>query len=199
MNSTSFLALGDSYTVGEAVEPNERWSHQLCDILNAKGFNIDYPKIIAQTGWTTFELQQAIDEANIDQKYDLVSLLIGVNNQYRGESIEQFAEEFKSLLNQALAFANHIKQHVIVISIPDWGVTPFAEGRDSAKIAKEINLFNQTKRAITEEMGIAFFDITPLTKLAETDNSLNASDGLHPSELMYQKWAALISEKFTGY
>jgi len=199
MNSKSFLALGDSYTVGEAVEPNERWSHQLCDFLNAKGFNIEYPKIIAQTGWTTFELQQAIDEANIDQKYDLVSLLIGVNNQYRGESIEQFAEEFKSLLNQALAFANHIKQHVIVISIPDWGVTPFAEGRDRSKIAQEINLFNQTKRAITEEMGIAFFDITPLTKLAETDNSLNASDGLHPSVLMYQKWAALISEKFTGY
>jgi len=199
MNSKSFLALGDSYTVGEAVEPNERWSHQLCDFLNAKGFNIEYPKIIAQTGWTTFELQQAIDEANIDQKYDLVSLLIGVNNQYRGESIEQFAEEFKSLLNQALAFANHNKQHVIVISIPDWGVTPFAEGRDRSKIAQEINLFNQTKRAITEEMGIAFFDITPLTKLAETDNSLNASDGLHPSVLMYQKWAALISEKFTGY
>jgi len=199
MNSKSFLALGDSYTVGEAVEPNERWSHHLCDFLNAKGFNIEYPKIIAQTGWTTFELQQAIDEANIDQKYDLVSLLIGVNNQYRGESIEQFAEEFKSLLNQALAFANHIKQHVIVISIPDWGVTPFAEGRDRSKIAQEINLFNQTKRAITEEMGIAFFDITPLTKLAETDNSLNASDGLHPSVLMYQKWAALISEKFTGY
>ena len=199
MNSKSFLALGDSYTVGEAVEPNERWSHQLCDFLNAKGFNIEYPKIIAQTGWTTSELQQAIDEANIDQKYDLVSLLIGVNNQYRGESIEQFAGEFKSLLNQALAFANHIKQHVIVISIPDWGVTPFAEGRDRAKIAKEINLFNQTKRAITEEMGVAFFDITPLTKLAETDNSLNASDGLHPSGLMYQKWATLISEKFTGY
>jgi len=199
MNSKSFLALGDSYTVGEAVEPNERWSHQLCDFLNAKGFNIEYPKIIAQTGWTTFELHQAIDEANIDQKYDLVSLLIGVNNQYRGESIEQFAGEFKSLLNQALAFANHIKQHVIVISIPDWGVTPFAEGRDRAKIAKEINLFNQTKRAITEEMGVAFFDITPLTKLAETDNSLNASDGLHPSGLMYQKWATLISEKFTGY
>jgi len=199
MNSKSFLALGDSYTVGEAVEPNERWSHQLCDFLNAKGFNIEYPKIIAQTGWTTFELQQAIDEANIDQKYDLVSLLIGVNNQYRGESIEQFAEEFKSLLNQALAFANDIKQHVIVISIPDWGVTPFAEGRDRSKIAKEINLFNQTKRVITEEMGIAFFDITPLTKLAETDNSLNASDGLHPSGLMYQKWVTLISEKFAGY
>jgi len=199
MNSKSFLALGDSYTVGEAVEPNERWSHQLCDFLNAKGFNIEYPKIIAQTGWTTFELQQAIDEANIDQKYDLVSLLIGVNNQYRGESIEQFAEEFKSLLNQALAFANDIKQHVIVISIPDWGVTPFAEGRDRSKIAKEINLFNQTKRVITEEMGIAFFDITPLTKLAETDNSLNASDGLHPSGLMYQKWVTLISKKFAGY
>jgi lysophospholipase L1-like esterase len=199
MNSKTFLALGDSYTIGEAVEPNERWSHQLCGFLKEKSINVELPQIIAKTGWTSSELQEAIYKANISQTYDLVSLLIGVNNQYRGESVEQFAKEFKSLLNQAIAFANNIKQHVIVVSIPDWGVTPFAQGRDRAKIAEEISLFNQKKRTITEEMGVSFFDITPLSKLAETDNSFNASDGLHPSGLMYQKWARLISNEFAGY
>ena len=195
----TFLALGDSYTIGEAVEPNERWSHQFCDLLREKGIDIEYPSIIAKTGWTTSELQHAINEANIDPKYDLVSLLVGVNNQYRTESIDEFGKEFRLLLNQAISFANNIKSHVLVVSIPDWGVSPFAEGRDRTQIAREIDLFNEAKRAITEDLGVSFINITPISKLAEFDLALNASDGLHPSGLMYAKWAKLIEKEFKSF
>ncbi len=199
MNSKSFLALGDSYTIGEAVKPEERWSHQFCDMLRNKGVDLLYPRIIATTGWTTSELQHAIDEANIDETYDLVSLSIGVNNQYRAESIDQYANEFRSLLTQAVSFAGNIKQHVLVVSIPDWGATPFAEGRDRAQIAKEIDQFNSIKKAITHELGVTFIDITEVSKLAANNKLLNASDGLHPSGLMYSKWADLIYKQFSGF
>jgi lysophospholipase L1-like esterase len=190
----SFLALGDSYTIGEAVEPAERWSHQVCDMLQANGIDLAYPKIIAKTGWTTSELQLAIADASIDSTYDFVTLLIGVNNQYRGESLQQFEIEFDELLHKAIALADGDKSKVLVISIPDWGVTPFAEGRDRNQISIEIDAFNQSKRNITMKAGVRFVDITPISRKAANDLSLNASDGLHPSGRMYFLWAEKITE-----
>lgn len=190
----SYLALGDSYTIGEAVEPADRWSHQVCDILSVKGIVLDYPRIIAKTGWTTSELQQAIADANLDTSYDFVTLLIGVNNQYRGESLENYKIEFRDLLQKAIALADGNNLRVLVVSIPDWGVTPFAEGRDRNQIAKEIDQFNASKLNISNDLGVKFVDITGISKQAKSDPKLTASDGLHPSGMMYSLWAKKIAE-----
>lgn len=190
----SYLALGDSYTIGEAVEPSDRWSHQVCDILNVKGIVLDYPRIIAKTGWTTSELQQAIADANLDTSYDFVTLLIGVNNQYRGESLENYKIEFRDLLQKAIALADGNSLRVLVVSIPDWGVTPFAEGRDRNQIAIEIDQFNASKLNISNDLGVKFVDITGISKQAKSDPKLTASDGLHLSGMMYSLWAKKIAK-----
>ena len=183
------LALGDSYTIGESVQENDRWPMQLVDMLREAGNNFEKPEIIAKTGWTTDELIAAINEANPQGPFDLVSLLIGVNNQYRGNSLLTYREEFEFLLRKAIDFAGGDIKKVIVVSIPDWGVTPFAEGRDREKISMEIDLFNAANRAIAEEMGITYVEITIESKLAATDLSLIADDGLHPSSKIYKQWA----------
>jgi lysophospholipase L1-like esterase len=189
------LALGDSYTIGESVQENDRWPMQLVDMLREAGNNFEKPEIIAKTGWTTDELIAAINEAKPQGPYDLVSLLIGVNNQYRGNSISIYREEFEFLLRKAIDFAGGDIKKVIVVSIPDWGVTPFAEGRDRVKISMEIDLFNAANRAISEEMGITYVEITIESKLAATDLSLIAQDGLHPSAKMYSQWAKAVYDK----
>jgi lysophospholipase L1-like esterase len=189
------LALGDSYTIGESVQENERWPMQLVDMLREAGNNFEKPEIIAKTGWTTDELIAAINEANPQGPFDLVSLLIGVNNQYRGNSLSTYREEFEFLLRKAIDFAGGDVKKVIVVSIPDWGVTPFAEGRDREKISMEIDLFNAANRAIAEEMGITYVEITIESKLAATDLSLIAEDGLHPSAKMYSQWAKAVYDK----
>jgi hypothetical protein len=137
-----FLALGDSYTIGESVDEAERWPVQLAALLRNQGFSVDDPQIIARTGWTTDELSAAIDAADPQGPYDLVSLLIGVNNQYRGRDSEGYRIEFIALLQRAIGFAGGQPSHVIVLSIPDWGVTPFASNSDAAKIAAEIDTYN---------------------------------------------------------
>jgi len=147
------LALGDSYTIGEGVAPAERWPLQLVGALRAGGQVVVEPRIIARTGWTTDELAQAIAASSVAADYDLVSLLIGVNDQYRGRSISEYPERFRSLLNQAIGFAGGSPGRVLVLSIPDWGVTPFASGRDRAKIAAEIDAYNAVNRAETEGKG----------------------------------------------
>lgn len=194
MNSTnrSYLALGDSYTIGEGVAETANFPHQAVQLLNEAGYTFDPPTIIAKTGWTTDELQQAITAANPQGPYDLVSLLIGVNNQYRGRSSKEYAAEFESLLQQAIVFAGRIIQHVFVLSIPDWGVTPFAEGRDRAQIAREIDEYNALNKAITGQYGVHYIDITPGTREAATDASLITSDHLHPSGKEYSRWAAQL-------
>jgi len=194
MKEIKFLALGDSYTIGEGVAANERWPDQLCVLLAEKGITCRELQIIAKTGWTTDELNVAIDEANPEQYFDLVSLLIGVNNQYRGRTVEEYFLEFEALLLRAITFAGGNKEKVIVLSIPDWGVTPFAAGRDTEKIAQEIDQFNAINKKIAEAMGVKWFDITPFTRKAKDDLSLLTSDGLHPSGKAYRQWGEMVLE-----
>jgi len=186
------LALGDSYTIGESVTENERWPVLLIEMLNNAGNNFNKPAILAKTGWTTDELITAIKEVNPQGTFDLVSLLIGVNNQYRGNSISIYQEEFETLLRQAIDFAGGAVKKVLVVSIPDWGVTPFAEGRDREKIAKEIDAFNEVNKKVTESLGATYVEITGDSRLAAKDLSLIAEDGLHPSSKMYKHWATAV-------
>ncbi len=184
----TYLALGDSYTIGQSVAVDERFPEQLVDSLHQRGINIARPEIIARTGWTTDELQRAINEKDPQGPYDLVTLLIGVNNQYRGYDINTYRAEFVSLLNQAIAFAGNEKDHVVVLSIPDWGVTPFASGRDRQKIAAEINAFNAVNLQESESAGVPYVNITTISRFAASDSELVAGDGLHPSGTMYAEW-----------
>ena len=186
-----FLALGDSYTIGESVAVEQRWPIQLQAALASKNIIVAEPRIIAQTGWTTDELNTAIERAVPEGPYDLVSLLIGVNNQYRGYSSDAYREEFIELLETAISFTGGDEQRVIVLSIPDWGVTPFADGRDEQEIASEIDLFNAIAQAETNRLGAHYIDITPTSRLASEQPDLIAADGLHPSGIMYAQWVEL--------
>jgi len=192
--SISYLALGDSYTVGEGVPIAESFPYQAVQILRKKGYNLQAPEIVAKTGWTTDELLGAINGAKFLPFYDVVTLLIGVNNQYRGKSPEIYAEEFESLLKQAIAFAGNDNKRVAVLSIPDWGATPFAEGRDRAKITEEINAFNAINRKISSKYRVQYFDITPGTRMAAQDPTLVTKDKLHPSGKEYTKWAEKVAK-----
>jgi lysophospholipase L1-like esterase len=188
-NKRTFLALGDSYTIGEAVDESQRWPSQFVQQMNAAGKLFGTPEIIAKTGWTTDELQAAIAEKSPKGPYDLVSLLIGVNNQYRGNSSEVYKKEFIELLDQALAFAGNNPKHVVVVSIPDWGATPFAEGRDLNKIASEIDHFNSISREVATANGVTYVDITAHSRTAAEDPELVTTDKLHPSGKMYTYWS----------
>lgn len=192
MNTLSFLALGDSYTIGESVAEKDRWPVQLATRLQENDVELSDPRIIARTGWTTNELKGAIDASELDSPYDLVSLLIGVNNQYRGYPISQQEKEFEELLKMAIEFAGSDPSKVFVVSIPDWGVTPFAEGRDSDKIAKDIDEYNRVNYEIAQRYKVQYFNITPISREAKNDASLVADDGLHPSGEMYTRWVELI-------
>lgn len=187
-NSTiRYLALGDSYTIGESVPENERWSNQLAELI---GRDVEV-KIIARTGWTTSELWEGIQKETLTPPYDMVSLLIGVNNQYRGYDKEEYRQEFIFLLNKAIEYAGGDKNKVFVVSIPDWGVTPFARGRDAETIATEIDAFNQINKEESEKLSVAYVDVTPVSREAVNDADLIAPDGLHPSGKMYAEWAKL--------
>ncbi len=186
-----FLALGDSYTIGESVDESERWPVQLAALLRAQGIEVVTPRIVARTGWTTDELSDAMASADLVGPYDLVSLLIGVNNQYRGRDVELYRTQFGELLNQSVLLAGNDASRVFVLSIPDWGVTPFAAGRDRAAIAAAIDLFNRVNREETQRLGAHYVDVTAVSRLAESDGSLIAADGLHPSGGMYAQWAEL--------
>lgn len=184
-----FLALGDSYTIGESVDPSERWPVQLAKLLRQEKIDISDPQIIATTGWTTGELSAGMDHANLRGPYALVSLLIGVNNQFRGRNIDEFRNEFAALLKRAVTLAGNHGDHVIVLSIPDWGATPFGQGRDQVRIGKEIDAFNAVCAEECAKQSIAFIDITAESKRAIEDRELVAPDGLHPSGKMYAGWA----------
>ena len=193
----TYLALGDSYTIGESVPANENFPNQTVTLLCKKGYNFLSPEIIAITGWTTGELQAAIDNHHPKNNYTLVTLLIGVNNQYRGRDISEYEKEFELLLKQAIEFAGNDSNHVIVLSIPDWGVTPFANGRDHLQIAKEIDKFNAINKKISLRYNVHYIDITSWTREAISNLSLIAADGLHPSGKEYKRWAEKITEIFT--
>jgi lysophospholipase L1-like esterase len=182
-----FLALGDSYTIGESVAEDLRWPVQLVAALNAKGHSFSEPEIIATTGWRTDDLKRAIETKKPEKNYDLVSLLIGVNNQYQGRSAKDYAPEFEELLKMAIAFAGGKKDRVFVVSIPDYGFTPF--GKDNQQgISKAIDEFNDVNRRIAEKCGVTYVNITDISRNGFSDPSLVATDGLHPSGKMYSQW-----------
>jgi lysophospholipase L1-like esterase len=191
MAAMRFLALGDSYTIGESVAAAERWPAQLAALLRGRGLALEDPLIIAATGWTTDELSQGIDHAAPRGPFDLVSLLIGVNNQYRGRALDEYQAQFTALLQRALDFAGGRAARVLVLSIPDWGVTPFAAGRDRAAIAATIDAFNAVNRAAAARAGARYVDVTPVSRQAAQNPALIAGDGLHPSGQMYTAWAEL--------
>jgi len=227
-----YLALGDSYTIGEGVEPAGRWPLQLAHALRGEGVMLGDPTIVATTGWTTDELAAALDAfdagampierpvagaaeaANalrgapaeklaasaapagshaMARAWDLVSLLIGVNNQYRGRGVDEYREQFAALLARAIAYAGGRADRVLVLSIPDWGVTPFAarEGRDAALVARELDAFNAAARELCGRGGVAFVDITPVSRAHGAEAAMQVDDGLHPSAAMYAQWTAL--------
>jgi len=189
-----YLALGDSYTIGEGVAASERWPEQLAALLRAKGVSVNPPEIVARTGWTTGELMEGIDRAAPGGPFDLVSLLIGVNDQYRGVDPEDYRVAFRALLERAAAFAAGEAARVIVLSIPDWGVTPFAQGRDRAQIASDIDRFNEVNRRETVARGARYVDVTQASRAAPPAGAGTrlAPDGLHPSGEMYAIWARLV-------
>lgn len=183
-----YLALGDSYTIGESVPESMRWPVQLTDSLSESGIEVADLKIIARTGWTTAELQEGISRAQLSPPYDFVSLLIGVNNQYRGYDIEIYKTEFRELLEQSIQFAGGDSSKVFVVSIPNYGVTPFGQSRGENRIRKELLEYDAIARQIASEYEIPFINITPISEEAKTDMSLIAEDELHPSGNMYSLW-----------
>ncbi|WP_234982104.1 SGNH/GDSL hydrolase family protein [Algoriphagus halophilus] len=189
----TYLALGDSYTIGEGVEEKDRYPNQLVHLLN-ENTEKTYakPKIIAKTGWTVDELEAGIKNEFIEgQTYDLVTLSIGVNNQYRGRSVTEYKKEFEQMLLKAIGFAGNLPNHVWVLSIPDWGVTPFASAndKDSMKVAQEIDEFNSAKKQVCEQYGVTYIDITEEYRQIGGKPEMLAGDQLHPSGLVYQSWA----------
>lgn len=192
----TYLALGDSYTIGEQVLLIESFPYQTVQLLRNRNINITAPEIVAKTGWTTDELHTAIQQHRFLKSYDFVSLLIGVNNQYRGRCVEEYKTEFKILLNQAIRFAADNTSNVFVLSIPDWGRTDFAKDRNTEIISKEIDEYNAACKKITEEYNCAFIDITTSQRQDANNAEMLASDGLHPSGKEYAKWAEELMNNF---
>ncbi len=189
--SLKYLALGDSYTIGESVDESERWPVQLAEALTKKGTPVAKPKIIAVTGWRTDNLKNGINIAQLKNEYDMVSLLIGVNNQYQGKPADQYAAEYEDLLKTAIALAGGKKDRVFVVSIPDYGYTPFGEPRRE-QISKALDEFNAINKRITESHGVAYFNITDISRQGLADGELVAQDGLHPSGKQYSLWVDRI-------
>jgi lysophospholipase L1-like esterase len=191
-HTNSILCLGDSYTVGEALPLYDSFPYQLVQLLRKQQVAIHAPEIIAKTGWSTFELADYLINHAFNDHYDFVTLCIGVNNQYRGLAIEDYSEEFEFLLRKAIHYADGNSQHVCVLSIPDWGVTPFANGKNAQKIATDINHFNEANKTISQKYGVQYIDITALSCEAKNDIELLAADGLHPSAKAYAAWVRLL-------
>lgn len=191
-NPLTYLALGDSYTIGEHVAEADRWPVQLAVALRKQGIQIADPVIIARTGWTTDDLLRGIETKGKLGTYDLVSLLIGVNDQFQGLSIDGYRPRFRELLQISVEAADGKPEHVIVLSIPDWSYTPYAETIERPDISTEIDAFNTVAREESELAGVYYFDITPLTRPAAYDKDLYADDGLHPSAKMYTLWVEMI-------
>ena len=191
----SFLALGDSYTIGEGVNENERWPNQFVEVADENGLDFEKPEIIAETGWKTYDLLNALSQTNFTQKYDYVSLLIGVNNQFNSRSIDEFEEDLSKLMDKM----NSLKKsngNIIILSIPDWGYTPFGNSYNREVISSEINLFNNSLINFANSNGLKYVDVTEISRRALNESNLLASDNLHPSGLMYLEWAKKIYESW---
>jgi lysophospholipase L1-like esterase len=196
----TYLALGDSYTIGESIPLHEGFPYQLVQKLRAKYPGFMAPEIVAKTGWTTNELATHLIHTMLQKQYDFVTLLIGVNNQYRNLSITEFDQEFTFLLLKSLQYNGHQNNRVFVLSIPDWSLTPFAQKKSAesglllAEISAQIDTFNEVIQKRCEDMEIEFIYITEFTRNCASE--MIAQDGLHYSASMHQIWAGLLLEKF---
>ena len=187
------LALGDSYTIGEGVATEDRWPMQLAALLRTHGLHVAEPKIIARTGWTTDELAAAIANTDVKERHDLVTVQIGVNNQFRGRSVDEYRAQFGALLARAIGLAGGRAGHVIVVSIPDWGQTPFAARRNRGRIGLDIDAFNAVNRDEAARSGSRYVDITTISRRAADEADLVVADKLHPSARMYAEWVRAIA------
>lgn len=190
-NPAKYLALGDSYTIGESVGEDQRFPVQLVKMLNDNGIKSSPATIIAKTGWTTNDLTTGIKNSGINEKFDLVTLLIGVNNQYQGRDTTEYRIQFRQLLQTAILFVSGNEEKLIVVSIPDYGVTPFGKSNEE-KIAAEIDIFNKINKEETENVKANYVYITSISRVAKVETSLIAPDGLHPSGEMYRLWVENI-------
>ena len=193
----TLLCLGDSYTIGESVPLHEGFPYQTIQKLRKAGWSFAPAEVVAKTGWTTFELMAHLDKTILNPHYDFVTLLIGVNNQYRGLSITDFEKDFITLLQKAIAFAGGKSKKVIVLSIPDWGLTQFAKNKnvDAEKISKEIDAFNEVCQKHAASSGCHYINITDETRQAKEHPNLLASDGLHYSAVEHEVWANFVAHK----
>ena len=189
-----YLALGDSYTIGESVSSDQNFPAQLVDSLKAAGVNVSSYKIIAQTGWTTRNLKTAIDAADLKDTFNLVSLLIGVNNQYQGGSIDVYKTEFMELAERAIELAGGKKENVFVVSIPDYGYTPFGQN-NQANISKQIDEYNAINKRLSAGLGLKYCNITQISRRGLSEPDFVAGDGLHPSAKMYAQWVEIIMNR----
>jgi len=187
----SFIALGDSYTIGEGVNEDERWPNQFVDVAYENGIDFDQPMIIAETGWKTYDLLNAINQTSFTKKYDYVSLLIGVNNQFNSRPIDEFEEDLNKLMDEM----KRIKKNdgsIVIISIPDWGYSPFGESSDMNDISGQIDLFNSSLRKFATTNNLKYVDVTEISRRGINEPDLIADDNLHPSGIMYLEWAEKI-------
>ena len=189
-----YLALGDSYTIGESVPSNQNFPALLVDSLKASGVAVSSYKIIARTGWTTSNLKAAIEVSGLKDTFNMVSLLIGVNNQYQGKPIDLYKTEFVKLAQRAIQFAGGKKERVFVLSIPDYGFTPFGQNNQMS-ISAAIDNYNSINKHLSDSMGLKYYNITPISRRALSEPDLVAGDGLHPSSKMYKEWVDLILTK----
>lgn len=187
----SFIALGDSYTIGEGVDEDERWPNQFVDVAYENGVDFDQPMIIAETGWKTYDLLNAINQTNFTKKYDYISLLIGVNNQFNSRPIDEFEEDLNKLMNEMKRIKKN-DGNIIIISIPDWGYTPFGESNEMSDISEKINLFNSSLRKFASTNDLKYVDVTEISRRAINEPDLITNDNLHPSGIMYLEWAKKI-------
>lgn len=190
----TYLALGDSYTIGEALPLLQSFPYQAVQLLRRGGYDFSAPEIIAKTGWTTEELQAAMAGYAFSSKYDLLTLLIGVNNQYRRQPIILYKQQFEALLNKGLELAGGKKDHLFILSIPDYSLTPYSIKKDRVAISKEIDEYNKLKMAICLQYKVPFLDITEAFKAAANKEALIAEDGLHPSAEEYSRWAKKLAD-----
>ena len=188
-----YLALGDSYTIGESVPAASGFPFQTVQLLKQKNILFQEPVIVAETGWTTGNLKNAIESTTLQPPFDIITLLIVVNNQYQGRSIAEYEKEFEELLDLALTFAGNDSSRVVVLSIPDWGSTPFGASRNRMQITEQIDAFNAVNKKISRIKGVHYINITPGSREALGDVSLVAADGLHPSAKAYARWAGDLS------
>ena len=187
----SFIALGDSYTIGEGVNEDERWPNQFVNVANENGIDFDQPEIIAESGWKTYDLLNAINQTSFTKKYDYISLLIGVNNQFNSRPINEFEEDLNKLIDKM----NGIRKNdgsIIIISIPDWGFSPYGESSDMSDISEQIDLFNNSLRKFATNNNLKYVDVTEISRRGLNEPNLIAGDNLHPSEKMYLEWANKI-------